>query len=115
MVERLDPRGYDVIPISAPNDLEKKYNYLWRFWNCIPKGGHIAVFDRTWYGRVLVERVEGFCLEAVITSYSIHYTKLYESGLFRIISDIAHLALQVNMRAKRESVAEVIYRLGCAS
>lgn len=64
VVERLDPRGYDVIPISAPNDLEKKYNYLWRFWNCIPKGGHIAVFDRTWYGRVLVERVEGFCLEA---------------------------------------------------
>ncbi len=64
VVERLDPRGYDVIPISVPNDLEKKYNYLWRFWNCIPKGGHIAVFDRTWYGRVLVERVEGFCLEA---------------------------------------------------
>ncbi len=63
VVERLDPRGYDVIPISAPNDIEKKYNYLWRFWNKIPKDGHIGIFDRTWYGRVLVERVEGFCSE----------------------------------------------------
>jgi polyphosphate:AMP phosphotransferase len=57
----LDPRGYEVIPIGAPNDIEKAHHYLWRFWNHIPKAGHITIFDRTWYGRVLVERIEGFC------------------------------------------------------
>lgn len=62
-VDRLDPRGYDVIPVAAPNDIEKKHHYLWRFWKDFPKGGHITIFDRTWYGRVLVERVEGFCKE----------------------------------------------------
>lgn len=57
----LDPRGYDVFPTSAPNDTEKEHHYLWRFWNHVPKAGHIAIFDRSWYGRVMVERVEGFC------------------------------------------------------
>jgi polyphosphate:AMP phosphotransferase len=61
MVENLDPRGYEVVPICAPNDIEKSHHYLWRFWNRIPKAGHIAIFDRTWYGRVLVERIEGLC------------------------------------------------------
>ena len=60
----LDPRGYDVIPIAAPKGADATHHYLWRFWNRIPKAGHIAIFDRTWYGRVLVERVEGFCNEA---------------------------------------------------
>jgi polyphosphate kinase 2 (PPK2 family) len=53
-----------VVPIAAPNDIEKAHHYLWRFWAQLPKAGHIAIFDRTWYGRVLVERVEGFCTEA---------------------------------------------------
>lgn len=61
LTQNLDPRGYEVIPISAPNETEKKYHYLWRFWNKMPKAGHISIFDRSWYGRVLVERVEGFC------------------------------------------------------
>jgi AMP-polyphosphate phosphotransferase len=61
LVENLDPRGYEVIPIAAPNDEEKEHHYLWRFWKAMPKDGHIAIFDRSWYGRVLVERVEGFC------------------------------------------------------
>jgi polyphosphate kinase 2 (PPK2 family) len=59
----LDPRGYEVIPIAAPTDEEKARHYLWRFWRTIPKAGHITIFDRSWYGRVLVERVEGFCSE----------------------------------------------------
>lgn len=59
----LDPRGYEVIPISAPNDLERSHHYLWRFYNTFPKAGHLAIYDRTWYGRVLVERIEGFCTE----------------------------------------------------
>ena len=61
LTQPLDPRGYEVIPISAPNDEERSHHYLWRFYKAIPKAGHIAIFDRTWYGRVLVERVEGFC------------------------------------------------------
>lgn len=64
LVENCDPRGYEVIPISSPNEVEKAHHYLWRFWNRVPKAGHIAIFDRTWYGRVLVERVEGFCSDA---------------------------------------------------
>jgi len=61
LVYPLDPRGYKVAPYSAPNDIEKSHNYLWRFWNNVPKAGHLTVFDRSWYGRVMVERVEGFC------------------------------------------------------
>ncbi len=57
----LDPRGYTVNPTAAPNDIEKVHHYLWRFWTKMPKDGHIAIFDRTWYGRVMVERIEGFC------------------------------------------------------
>lgn len=63
LTSTLDPRGYDVIPTAAPNDIERQHHYLWRFWNAIPKAGHIAIFDRTWYGRVMVERIEGFCTE----------------------------------------------------
>jgi len=61
LTEDLDPRGYEVVPIAAPNDIEKAHHYLWRFWMQMPKAGHITIFDRSWYGRVLVERVEGFC------------------------------------------------------
>ena len=61
LTEKMDPRGFRVHPTSAANDLEKSHHYLWRFWNNIPKDGHIAIFDRTWYGRVMVERIEGFC------------------------------------------------------
>ena len=57
----MDPRGYEVIPISAPTKPELAHQYLWRFWRALPKTGHIAIFDRTWYGRVMVERIEGFC------------------------------------------------------
>ena len=59
----LDPRGYEVQPIASPEPHEKARHYLWRFWNRLPKTGHITIFDRTWYGRVMVERLEGFCSE----------------------------------------------------
>ncbi len=59
----LDPRGFDVIPIASPTPAEKARHYLWRFWTKLPRSGHIAIFDRTWYGRVMVERIEGFCSE----------------------------------------------------
>lgn len=63
LTTHLDPRGYKVCPTPAPNSVEKAHHYMWRFWNNIPKDGHIAIFDRTWYGRVMVERIEGFCSE----------------------------------------------------
>ena len=63
LTEKMDPRGYEVIPVSAPNDVEKAHHYLWRFWTEFPKAGHVTIFDRSWYGRVLVERVEGFCTQ----------------------------------------------------
>lgn len=64
LTQALDPRGYEVHPFSAPNDIEKAHHYLWRFWTAIPKAGHIGIFDRSWYGRVLVERIEGFASSA---------------------------------------------------
>ena len=60
----LDPRGYEVMPIASPTPDEKNRHFLWRFWNRLPKDGHIAIFDRSWYGRVMVERLEGFCAPA---------------------------------------------------
>ena len=63
LVRRMDPRGYEVIPIAAPNDVELAHHYLWRFWEKMPKAGHFAIFDRSWYGRVLVERIEGYAQE----------------------------------------------------
>jgi len=58
-----DPRAYQVWPIAAPTEEDKAHHYLWRFWRRLPAAGEVAIFDRSWYGRVLVERVEGFASE----------------------------------------------------
>ena len=63
LTEVLDPRGYTVHAFAAPTGDEREHQYLWRFWKHIPKAGHLAIFDRSWYGRVMVERIEGFCSE----------------------------------------------------
>lgn len=60
LTSRIDPRLYTVISIAAPNEVERNHHYLWRFWTKLPGYGNIGIFDRSWYGRVLVERVEGF-------------------------------------------------------
>ncbi len=60
----LDPRIYRVTPVAAPTQEERSHPYLWRFWKHMPRNGQFTIFDRSWYGRVLVERVEGFCSEA---------------------------------------------------
>jgi polyphosphate:AMP phosphotransferase len=60
----LDARHYNVIPVAAPTDEERAQPYLWRFWRNLPRKGRVTIYDRTWYGRVLVERIEGFCSEA---------------------------------------------------
>lgn len=63
LTERVDPRGLMVTPISAPQPHEKRYHYMHRFWRKLPQHGQITIFDRSWYGRVLVERIEGFAKE----------------------------------------------------
>jgi AMP-polyphosphate phosphotransferase len=70
------------IPVSAPTEEERAQPYLWRFWRHIPRHGRFAFFDRSWYGRVLVERVEGFCSEA---DWMRAYTEIndFEAALLR--------------------------------
>lgn len=63
VTEKLDPRGYVVYPIAAPQGEDATRHYLYRFWRRLPETGQIAIFDRSWYGRVMVERVESFCRE----------------------------------------------------
>jgi len=60
----LDARSYHTVSIAAPSEEERAQPYLWRFWRHMPRRGIVTIFDRSWYGRVLVERVEGFCTEA---------------------------------------------------
>lgn len=66
ITEMLDPRGYEVFSIAAPHGEDRTHHYLWRFWRRLkpPDEKQILIFDRSWYGRVLVERIEGFCSEA---------------------------------------------------
>ena len=61
ITQTLEPRGYTVSSFAAPRGEEKSHHYLWRFWRALPRTGHLGIFDRSYYGRVLVERVEGFC------------------------------------------------------
>jgi polyphosphate:AMP phosphotransferase len=63
LTSAIDPRDYSVISVGKPTEDEKHAHYLWRFWRDVPRNGRMAVFDRSWYGRVLVERLEGFCRE----------------------------------------------------
>jgi polyphosphate kinase 2 (PPK2 family) len=65
VTEKLDPRGYEVYPIAAPQGEDRTHHYLWRFWRRLkpPDEKQILIFDRSWYGRVMVERLEGFCTE----------------------------------------------------
>lgn len=64
ITQALDARFYRIVPVAAPTDEERAQPYLWRFWRRVPETNQAVIFDRSWYGRVLVERVEGFCSEA---------------------------------------------------
>jgi polyphosphate kinase 2 (PPK2 family) len=81
LVERLDPRNYRVYSIVRPTQEEYRHHYLWRFWNKLPSYGEIAILDRSWYGRVLVERVEGF---ATATEWKRAYREINEFERFLI-------------------------------
>jgi AMP-polyphosphate phosphotransferase len=107
----LDARDYQVTPIAAPTDEERARHYLWRFWRHLPRAGRMTIFDRSWYGRVLVERVEGFATEAewrrayaeitsfeehlvthgiLVVKFWIHITKAEQLKRFRERAHIAH-------------------------
>jgi AMP-polyphosphate phosphotransferase len=107
----LDARDYQVIPIAAPTDEERVRHYLWRFWRHLPRAGRMTIFDRSWYGRVLVERVEGFATEAewqraygeitgfeehlvthgvLVMKFWIHITKTEQMKRFRERARTAH-------------------------
>ncbi len=64
LISAIDARNCRVMSVAAPTDEERAHPYLWRFWRQLPRLGHATIYDRTWYGRVLVERVEGFCAAA---------------------------------------------------
>ena len=64
VTQALDARWYDNISVAAPTEEERNRPYLWRFWRHLPRHGYLTIFDRSWYGRVLVERIEGFCSNA---------------------------------------------------
>ena len=63
LTSAIDAQDYRVIPVAKPSDEEKAHHYLWRFWRHVPRAGLVTIYDRSWYGRVLVERLEGFCTE----------------------------------------------------
>lgn len=112
----MDPRGYAVIPVAAPQGAEAAHHYLWRFWNAIPKAGHIAIFDRSWYGRVLVERVEGFCTEdAWRRAY--HEINEFERSLHHfgavVVKFWLHVSKQTQLRRfeERERTASKRYKI----
>jgi AMP-polyphosphate phosphotransferase len=91
----LDARLYDVHSIAAPTDEEKRQPYLWRFWRALPRDGKIAIYDRSWYGRVLVERVEGF---ATLAEWSRAYGEIndFEAQLVRAGNVVVKLWLQIS-------------------
>jgi AMP-polyphosphate phosphotransferase len=91
----LDARHYHIVPIAAPTEEERAQPYLWRFWRHVPRRAMLAMFDRSWYGRVLVERVEGFASEA---DYMRAYTEIndFEEQLVRHRVVVVKLWLQVS-------------------
>ena len=101
----LDARQYQIVPVAAPTEEERAQPYLWRFWRHIPRNGRATIFDRTWYGRVLVERVEGFCAEAdwlrAYTEINDFEHELHEDGAI-VIKFWLHISDQEQLRRFKE-------------
>ncbi len=95
LIQPLDARLYSLNPVAAPNDEERARHYLWRFWRRLPRAGHLSVFDRSWYGRVLVERVEGFASKAqwqrAYAEINAFEEELVESGI-RLLKFWIHIS-----------------------
>ena len=108
LTSQLDPRYFDVHPIAAPRGEEADHHYLWRFWKAVPAMGHWAIFDRSWYERVLVERVEGF---ATVPQWRRSYGEIndFESALFEsgyiLIKFWLHITPEVQLSRFKEREA----------
>ncbi len=101
----LDARGYNVNPISAPTDIELNHHYLWRFWKKIPKNGHVSIYDRSWYGRVMVERIEKITPETewkrAYNEINFFEKELYDSGII-IVKFWLQISKDVQLQRFRE-------------
>jgi polyphosphate kinase 2 (PPK2 family) len=95
VMQALDARVYQGIPVAAPTEEERAQPYLWRFWRNLPRRGRFTIFDRSWYGRVLVERVEGFCSE---NDWMRAYSEIndFESQLVRNETVLVKFWLQIS-------------------
>jgi polyphosphate kinase 2 (PPK2 family) len=100
----LDPRGYHVWPIGAPSEVERGEHYLQRFWRRLPRAGMLAVFDRSWYGRVLVERAENFA-KPVVWRRAYDEINAFEKMLTDDGVRIVKLFLHVSVETQRERLA----------
>jgi AMP-polyphosphate phosphotransferase len=101
----LDARDYDVIPVAAPTDEERAHHYLWRFWRHLSRAGRTIIFDRSWYGRVLVERVEGFATEAeYIRAYGeiTHFEEQLVAHGILVVKFWIHISMDEQLRRFRD-------------
>ena len=109
----LDPRSFKVYPFGAPDEHERAQHYLQRFWRRVPKKGQIVVFDRSWYGRVLVERVEGFATEKewrrAYREINEFELMLSESGI-RLVKLFLHITPDEQIRRFRERLLDPVKR-----
>jgi polyphosphate kinase 2 (PPK2 family) len=96
----LDPRSFKVYPVTAPSPLEKTKHYLQRFWKNLPDYGQILVFDRSWYGRVLVERVEGFASKA---EWKRAYTEINEFERLLVADDARVIKVFLHITAEEQA------------
>ena len=97
LTEPLDPRGFKLYPIRAARTYEKKRPWLWRFWSKLPARGEWAIFDRSWYGRVLVERVEGLIPES---EWRLGYRDIVDFE--RTIADDGHLIVKFFLHISKQ-------------
>ena len=112
----IDPRLYHIVPIAAPTDEERARHYLWRFWRHLPRAGMTTIFDRSWYGRVLVERVEPFASEEewrrAFLEINDFEEQLAESGI--VVSKFwVHISKDEQLRRfqQREAIAFKRYKI----
>ncbi len=113
LTARLDPRGYKVWPIGAPDAAEQGRHYLYRFWTRLPEPGAIAIFDRSWYGRVLVERVEGLISDAAWRrAYDEinEFEHLLTADGVRMVKIFLHISPGEQLRRFRERLDDPIKR-----
>ncbi|MEI6795874.1 MAG: polyphosphate:AMP phosphotransferase [Methanomassiliicoccales archaeon] len=105
ITEELNPRLYRVVSVGAPNDVELGHHYLWRFYVAMPALGHLTIFDRSWYGRVLVERVEGFCTEG---EWKRAYREIndMEAGLVAEGTNVVKIWLQIDKDTQMQRFQE---------